>query len=44
MLMAQGLYNHSTIAVDDDDNPIYWNLHIRKTLEIENYKNTLVRI
>ncbi len=23
MLMAQGLYNHSTIPVDDDDNPIY---------------------
>ena len=23
MLMAQGLYNHSTIPVDEDDNPIY---------------------
>lgn len=23
MLQAQGLYNHSTVAVDDDDNPIY---------------------
>ena len=23
MLMAQGLYNHSTVPVDDDDNPIY---------------------
>ena len=23
MLMAQGLYNHSTVAVDEDDNPIY---------------------
>ena len=23
MLMAQGLYNHSTIPVDEEDNPIY---------------------
>ena len=23
MLMAQGLYNHSTVSVDDEDNPIY---------------------
>jgi len=23
MLMAQGLYNHSTIPVDEDDNPLY---------------------
>ena len=23
MLMAQGLYNHSTVPVDDDENPIY---------------------
>ena len=23
MLSAQGLYNHSTVAVDEDDNPIY---------------------
>ncbi len=25
MLMAQGLYNHSTVPVDEDDNPLYWN-------------------
>ena len=24
MLMAQGLYNHSTVPVDEDDNPLYW--------------------
>ena len=23
MLMAQGLYNHSTVPVDEEDNPIY---------------------
>ena len=23
MLMAQGLYNHSTVPVDEDDNPLY---------------------
>ena len=27
MLMAQGLYNHSTIPVDEEDNPIYWNYY-----------------
>lgn len=24
MLMAQGLYNHSTVPVDEDENPIFW--------------------
>ena len=30
MLMAQGLYNHSTVPVDEDDNPLYWNNFIPK--------------